>query len=258
MEAAVVDAGSKLLKAGPTIPDQSPSIIIPTQMKRVLEEGSVNESSLSEDITVDPVVRGYIRDWDAMEDLLHHVLYTGLGWEIGNEGQILFTDPLSIPKAAREQLVQLMFETFNISGFYASEQAVLSLYAVGRISGCTADIGHGKIDIAPVIEGAVHHIASRRFEIGAQELGKSNPFSATYSLFCAGFEEGFQKEAGLCSSAIRPALVKPPEYMPENLTMYSAWVGGAILAKVVFPQNQHVTKADYDENGPSVVHRKCF
>lgn len=39
------------------------------------------------------------------------------------------------------------------------------------------------VDIAPVIEGAVHHIASRRFEVGgvdltrllAQELGKSNP-----------------------------------------------------------------------------------
>lgn len=38
-------------------------------------------------------------------------------------------------------------------------------------------------DIAPVIEGAVQHIASRRYEIGgvdltkllAQELGKSNP-----------------------------------------------------------------------------------
>lgn len=38
-------------------------------------------------------------------------------------------------------------------------------------------------DIAPVIEGAVQHIASRRFELGgmeltkllAQELGKSNP-----------------------------------------------------------------------------------
>jgi len=40
-----------------------------------------------------------------------------------------------------------MFETFNISGFYASEQAVLSLYSVGRISGCTVDIGHGKIGI---------------------------------------------------------------------------------------------------------------
>lgn len=48
-------------------------------------------------------------------------------------------------QTVREQLVQMMFETFNVSGFYASEQAVLSLYAVGRISGCTVDIGHGKI-----------------------------------------------------------------------------------------------------------------
>lgn len=357
----MVDAGSRLLKAGPAIPDQAPFMIIPTQMKRMVEDGSMGDSSLCEDITVDPVARGFIRDWDAMEDLLHHVLYTGLGWEIGNEGQILFTDPLCTPKSVREQLVQLMFETFNISGFYASEQAVLSLYAVGRISGCTVDIGHGKIDIAPVIEGAVQHIASRRFEIGgtdltkllAQELGKSNPlvnismsdiekikeqysccaedelaysktknschiekhtlpdgqvitigrerYTVGEALFqpsllgldahgiveqlvrsistvssdnqrqllentvlCGGtasmpgFEERFQKEAGLCSSAIRPALVKPPEYMPENLTSYSAWVGGAILAKVVFPQNQHVTKADYDETGPSIVHRKCF
>ena len=67
-------------------------------MRRLPENGSLNESSLSEEITVDPVVWGFIRDWDAMEDVLHHVLYTGLGWEIGNEGQILFTDPLSTRK----------------------------------------------------------------------------------------------------------------------------------------------------------------
>ncbi|CDP04578.1 unnamed protein product [Coffea canephora] len=361
MEAVVVDAGSKLLKAGFAIPDQAPSMIIPTQMKRMPIDASLDDPSLVEDITVDPIVRGFVKDWDAMEDLLHHVLYTGLGWEMGNEGQILFTDPLCTPKAVREQLVQLMFETFNISGFYASEQAVLSLYAVGRISGCTVDIGHGKIDIAPVIEGAVQHIASRRFELGGldltkllvQELAKSNPqvklslsdaekikeqyaccaeddvnyekiqvscpveqhtlpdgqvimigkerYTIGEALFqpsvmgleahgiveqlvrsistvssenhrqllentvlcggtasMTGFEDRFQKEASLCSSAIRPSLVKPPEYMPENLITYSAWVGGAILAKVVFPQNQHITKADYDENGPAVVHRKCF
>ncbi|KAG2398228.1 Actin-related protein [Vigna angularis] len=374
MEAAVVDVGSKLLKAGFAIPDQTPAMIIPTKMKQLLDDGSATDSSLAENVTVDPVVRGFIRDWDAIEDLLQHVLYTGLGWEIGNEGQILFTDPLCTPKANKEQLVQLMFETFNISGFYASEQAVLSLYAVGRISGCTVDIGHGKIGsvgnkisdglpfyIAPVIEGAVHHIASRRFEFGgidltnflAQELGKTNPkvnislsdvekmkeqysccavdelayqktqylcpveehtlpdgqvirigrerFTVGEALFrpcllgleahgivdqlvraistvssdnqrqllentvvcgatssMAGFEERFQKESSLSSSAVQPTLVKPPEYMPENLTMYSAWVGGAILAKVVFPQNQHITKADYDETGPSIIHRKCF
>ncbi|RDY11244.1 Actin-related protein 7 [Mucuna pruriens] len=361
MEAAVVDVGSKLLKAGFAIPDQTPAMIIPTQMKQLLDDGSVADNSLLDNVAVDPVVRGFIRDWDAIEDLLHHVLYTGLGWEIGNEGQILFTDPLCTPKANKEQLVQLMFETFNISGFYASEQAVLSLYAVGRISGCTVDIGHGKIDIAPVIEGAVQHIASRRFEFGgidltnflAQELGKSNPqvnismsdvekikeqysccaedelayqktqyscpvekhtlpdgqvitigrerYTVGEALFrpcllgleahgivdqlvraiatvssdnqrqllentvvcggtssMTGFEERFQKESSLSSSAVQPTLVKPPEYMPENLTMYSAWVGGAILAKVVFPQNQHITKAEYDETGPSIVHRKCF
>ncbi|KAL9367769.1 hypothetical protein Peur_038968 [Populus x canadensis] len=395
MEAAVIDAGSQLLKAGSAVPDQAPPMIIPSQMIRVVEDGTSgdNNESVFEDVTVDPVVRGHIRNWDAMEDLLHYVLYDGLDWEEGNEGQILFTEPLCTPKAVREQLVQLMFETFNVSGFYASEQAVLSLYAVGRISGCTVDIGHGKIDIAPVLEGAVQHIASRRYEIGgvdltkllAQELGKSNPlvnlnasdvemlkvkysccaedelayektqrssdeeehtlpdgqvirigrekYTVGEALFqpsilgieahgiveqlarsisivssenhrqllentvlCGGttsmpgFEDRFQKEASLCSSAIRPSLVKadmskcsdgstlllscllvhnnpqmlwifltrPPEYMPDKLTEYSAWVGGAILAKVVFPQNQHVAKGDYDETGPSIVHRKCF
>lgn len=67
-------------------------------MKRMLEDGSTADSSLFEDINVDPVVRGFIRDWDAMEDLLHYVLYTGLDWEEGNEGQVLFTDPLCTPK----------------------------------------------------------------------------------------------------------------------------------------------------------------
>ncbi|URE28005.1 Actin-related protein [Musa troglodytarum] len=361
MEAVVVDAGSKLLKAGFASPDQDPALIMPTKMKRVVEDGDGGDASMIEEVTVDPMVRGFIRDWDAMEDLLRHVLYTDLGWEVGDEGQILFAEPLFTPKAIREQLVQLMFETFNVSGFYASEQAVLSLYAVGRISGCTVDIGHGKIDIAPVCEGAVQHIASKRFQIGgidltnllAQELRKSNPlmnidiseveklkeqyarcaedqaaFEETQrtwpkethtlpdgqtitigregyivgealfqpsilgleeygiveqlvrsissvssenlrqllenTMLCggtasmSGFEERFQKEANLCSSSIRPSLIKPPEYMPENLSKNSAWMGGAILAKVVFPQNQHVTKGDYDETGPAIVHKKCF
>ncbi|KAJ8458901.1 hypothetical protein OPV22_031827 [Ensete ventricosum] len=361
MEAVVVDAGSKLLKAGFASPDQDPALIMPTKMKRVVEDGDGGDASMIEEVTVDPVVRGFIRDWDVMEDLLRHVLYTDLGWEVGDEGQILFAEPLFTPKAIREQLVQLMFETFNVSGFYASEQAVLSLYAVGRISGCTVDIGHGKIDIAPICEGAVQHIASKRFQIGGidltnllvRELCKSNPlmnidiseveklkeqharcaedqaaFEETLracpkethtlpdgqtitigregyivgealfqpsvlgleeygiveqlvrsissvssenlrqllenTMLCggtasmSGFEERFQKEANLCSSSIRPSLIKPPEYMPENLSKNSAWMGGAILAKVVFPQNQHVTKGDYDETGPAIVHKKCF
>uniref|UniRef100_A0A0C9S232 Actin-related protein 7 n=1 Tax=Wollemia nobilis TaxID=56998 RepID=A0A0C9S232_9CONI len=362
MEAVVIDAGSKLLKAGLALPDQEPSLIIPTEMQGMVEDDQLTDKTELQDITVDPIVRGVIKNWDAMEDLLRYVLYTRIGWEIGNEGQVLFADPLLTPKAIREQLVQLMFETFNVNGFYATEQAVLSLYAAGRISGCAVDVGHGKIDIAPVWEGAVQHNASRKFEIGgmdltelfAKELRKSNPqinfdislaekLKETYActaedqiayeekqkevdaelhtlpdgqvisigkerytvgevLFqpsilgieeygiveqlirCAsyvpfenqrqllentvlcggtatisGFDERFQREAILASSAsVRPALVKPPEYMPENMLKNSAWMGGAILAKVVFPQNQHITKVEYDESGPSIVHRKCF
>lgn len=76
-------------------------------MKQLLDDGSVTDSSLADNVTVDPVVRGFIRDWDAIEDLLHHVLYTGLGWEIGNEGQILFTDPLCTPKVSQTCLISL-------------------------------------------------------------------------------------------------------------------------------------------------------
>lgn len=69
-----------------------------TKMRRLVEDEDGGDASMIEEVTVNPVVRGFIRDWDAMEDLLHHVLYTSLGWEVGEEGQILFTDPLFTPK----------------------------------------------------------------------------------------------------------------------------------------------------------------
>lgn len=75
--------------------------MIPTQMKIMNEDGSLPDSPSQQANNVDPVVRGFIKDWDAMEDLLHHVLYNGLGWEIGNEGQILFADPLLTPKVCQ-------------------------------------------------------------------------------------------------------------------------------------------------------------
>lgn len=67
-------------------------------MKRMLDDGPSADNPIFEDVTLDPIERGFIKDWDAMEDLLRYVVYTGLGWEEGNEGQILFTDPLCTPK----------------------------------------------------------------------------------------------------------------------------------------------------------------
>jgi actin-related protein len=48
-----------------------------------------------------------------------------------------------------------------------------------------------------------------------------------------GLDQRFVNElADLAPTSMRPALVKPPEYMPENTLKYSSWTGGAILAKV--------------------------
>lgn len=38
---------------------------------------------------------------------------------------------------------------------------------------------------------------------------------------------------------------------------YAAWMGGAVLSKVVFQGGHAIGKFDYDEVGPGVVHRKC-
>jgi actin-related protein len=54
-----------------------------------------------------PVDRGQIVDWEAIEDFWHYLLYNQLGWEEGNEGQVLYSEPLFTSKASRERLAQV-------------------------------------------------------------------------------------------------------------------------------------------------------
>ena len=54
-----------------------------------------------------------------------------------------------------------------------------------------------------------------------------------------------------------PPLLSVPDYIPQSMMGSAAWAGGAILARVVFQQQQHVSRAEYDEFGPTVVHRKA-
>ncbi|CAF4723531.1 unnamed protein product, partial [Rotaria sp. Silwood2] len=39
---------------------------------------------------------------------------------------------------------------------------------------------------------------------------------------------------------------------------YSVWSGGSILASLSTFQQMWISKQEYDESGPSIVHRKCF
>lgn len=50
------------------------------------------------------------------------------------ECRILLTDPALNPKANRQRMMEVMFETFGFEGAFMQIQAVLTLYALGRCS----------------------------------------------------------------------------------------------------------------------------
>ncbi|KAJ2173476.1 Actin-3, partial [Coemansia sp. RSA 551] len=68
-----------------------------------------------------------------------------------------------------------------------------------------------------------------------------------------GIADRMQKEVtALAPSTMKIKIVAPPE------RKYSVWIGGSILASLSTFQQMWVSKQEYDESGPSIVHRKCF
>jgi actin-related protein len=67
-----------------------------------------------------------------------------------------------------------------------------------------------------------------------------------------GFADRVLKElVVLVPSTIAPKVVAPPE------RKYSVWIGGSILAALSTFQQMWISREEYDESGPVVVHRKC-
>jgi len=56
----------------------------------------------------------------------------------------------------------------------------------------------------------------------------------------------------LAPSTMKIKVVAPPE------RKYSVWIGGSILSSLSTFQAMWISKAEYDESGPAIVHRKCF
>jgi actin, other eukaryote len=71
---------------------------------------------------------------------------------------ILVTEALVIgagtnKKLNREKMTQIMFESFQVKGFYSAFQSVLACYANGKTGGLLIDIGDGKCSTVPIYEG---------------------------------------------------------------------------------------------------------
>ena len=68
-----------------------------------------------------------------------------------------------------------------------------------------------------------------------------------------GIAERINKEiVSLAPSSMKIKVVAPEE------RKYSVWIGGNILSSLSTFQTSWITKAEYDESGPGIVHRKCF
>ena len=68
-----------------------------------------------------------------------------------------------------------------------------------------------------------------------------------------GIADRMQKEiTALAPPLMKIKIIAPPE------RKYSVWIGGSILASLSTFQQMWISKQEYEESGPTIVHRKCF
>jgi actin-related protein len=366
VQALVVDNGSGMCKAG-FGGDDSPRAIFPSIVGRprpnqgrgvFLRDSYVGDEAQYRRglyTMIHPIENGIITNWDDMEKIWHHTFYNEL--RVAPEEQpILLTEAPLNPKAHRERMTQIMFETFNVPAMYISNQAVLSLLATGRTTGCVLESGDGISHTVPIYEGGAIPQATVRLDLAGRNLTdylvkilnergfsftsygereivrdikeklgcvaldfdhdmrtatelersyelpdgtllalRTERFRCPEALFqpsligkdvsgihdcifqaitkCTvdirsdlygnlvlsggttmfpGIVERLRKELEtLASSKMKVTVIAPPE------RKYSVWIGGSILASLSSFQQMCISHAEYDEVGPSIVHRKC-
>jgi len=179
--AVVIDNGSGMVKAGFAGDDaprsvfstivgrpRVPGIMVGLDQKEVYV-GSEAHQKRGVLRVEQPIEHGIVTNWDDMEKVWHHTLYTELRVSPEEHPLLLTEAPLN-PKQNRERMTQIMFEVFNVPCLYVSMQGVCSLYASGRTTGVVLDSGDGVSHTVPIYEGFAIPHAIQRIHMAGRDL----------------------------------------------------------------------------------------
>ncbi|CAK5075218.1 unnamed protein product [Meloidogyne enterolobii] len=195
----VIDNGSGVCKAG-FAGHKEPCVVFPSIVGRPHHPG-FRHSFRTEDNYVgndaqairgilsvtNPIERGIVTNWEDMERIWHHTFYDELRVK-PEEYLLLLTEAPHTPKANREKMAEIMFETFktpamytrilsrkifepeNLIYRYIAIQEVLSLFASGRYTGTVINSGHGVTHTVPIYEGYAFPHAILRLDFAGNDL----------------------------------------------------------------------------------------
>jgi len=178
----VLDNGSGMMKAG-FAGEEAPQCVFPAIVGRPKTQSAMLGTNQKQEYIGDeaaqkrgilnlayPIAAGIVESWEDMEKVWHHTFYNELRVSPNEIKGVLLTEAPRQPKANREKMVQIMFETFEVQNIYVAIQAVMSLYSAGRTTGLVTDSGDGVTHTVPVFEGFSLPHAVERMEIAGRVL----------------------------------------------------------------------------------------